>query len=293
MKSQHRHELETNVLAQRLEVAIERVRPYMATIVGVVVAIAVVAAIWSYSTGTSASRKTAAWDAYIRSVARVPPDLDQLRRSAEEYSGTAMQQLADLTWADGQVLIAANNYIYNRQAANEALARAAGGYQNILRTTNDERLVNRARLGLARVYEIQNELEKAREEYLKVSGGFAEYAKQQVERLEKPATKEDYAWLASAQAPRPRAPLGPGTPGQRPEFSPGDLDLPGSPPEGATPDTPAGDSFENLLRGLDLNFPEAGEPNSTDGGPVMPPLETAAPATEPQPPPAPDDKPAE
>ena len=32
MKSAHRHELQTNALAQRLDVAIQRLRPYVSTI---------------------------------------------------------------------------------------------------------------------------------------------------------------------------------------------------------------------------------------------------------------------
>ena len=36
MKSAHRHELETNVLAHRLEMFIERYRPYASQIVGVI-----------------------------------------------------------------------------------------------------------------------------------------------------------------------------------------------------------------------------------------------------------------
>ena len=41
MKSAHRHELETNVLAHRLEVYIERYRPYASRIVGVIIAVVV------------------------------------------------------------------------------------------------------------------------------------------------------------------------------------------------------------------------------------------------------------
>src|SRR3990170_2647280 len=102
MKSAHRHQLETNALAQRLDVFIERVRPYAATAAGVVVAVVVIMFIWSYVSGSSAARQGAAWDAYHRGVAAVPPNLEQLRRSAEEYPGTKMQQKADITLAGGQ-----------------------------------------------------------------------------------------------------------------------------------------------------------------------------------------------
>ena len=77
--------------------------------------------VWSYM--SQAHRRAAS-----RSVGRVqpgrrapPPNLEQLRQSAEEYPGTKMQQLADITWADGQVWLASRNYLYNRAAAKEAL----------------------------------------------------------------------------------------------------------------------------------------------------------------------------
>jgi hypothetical protein len=258
MKSAHRHQLETNALAQRLDVLIERLRPYAAAAAGVVVAVVVIMFIWSYVSGSSAARQGAAWDAYHRGVAAMPPNLEQLRRSAEEYPGTKMQELADVTWADGQVYNAARDYFHNREAAMEALRRATSRYQGILQTSNDERLVNRAHIGMARVYEMQNELDKARQEYLKVKGGYEEFAKLQSDRLAKPEAQEAYAWLATAEAPRPRAPAGPGTPGQRPEFSAGDFPLPGESPDAGTTDTAPGESVEDLLKGFDLGFPKAG-----------------------------------
>jgi hypothetical protein len=134
----------------------------------------------------------------------------------------------------------------------------------VLQTTDDERLLNRAQLGLARIYEIRGELDKARQEYLKVKGAYEEYAKLQAERLEQPEAKETYEWLASAQPPRPRAPLGPGSPGTRPEFSADDLGLPnGQAPGGTTapPEStmPTGETFDNLLEGLNLDFGETQE----------------------------------
>src|SRR6185312_2883703 len=50
-----------------------------------------------------------------------------------------------------------------------------------------------------------------------------------------------------------KAPAGPGTPGQRPEFSPGEMNLPATGPAAApkTEDTKAAnDAFDNLLKSL-------------------------------------------
>src|SRR5438067_1932886 len=100
MKSAHRHELETNVLAHRLEVYIMRYRPYAARIIGVLIAIVAVVLIWSYISGTSAARRSEAWDTFNQAVGSMPaPNLDEIHRTAQEYPGTKMQQMADVTWA--------------------------------------------------------------------------------------------------------------------------------------------------------------------------------------------------
>jgi hypothetical protein len=287
MKSEHRHQLETNWLATRLDRLMSESRPYVSTIFGIIIAVVVVGLIWSYWARSSGIRSSGAWDAYNISIGQRPPNIDALRLAAEENPGTAMQQMADVTWADSQVWIAARDYIYNRPVAMEALDRATSRYQAVIQSTDDERILNRAQLGLARVYEIRGELEKARDEYLKVKGAYAEYAKLQAERLEQPETKETYEWLASAKPPRPRTPMGPGTPGERPAFTADDLGLPKAGdsgnatapvPEGTQPE---GETFDDLLDGLNLDFGDAPDseryPNSEPAGGLGTPASEATP----------------
>ena len=253
MKSAHRHELGTNVLAHRLESFVERYRPYLSKVLFGALAVVALIFIWSYVSGSSGARHNEAWDAYNQAVGSLPPNLDQLRRMAEENPGTPMQQMADVTWADGQVYMASRNYIANRTAANESLNKAASAYQGVIQSSDDERLTGRAGLGLARVYEMQNELEKARAQYEQVTGSFAKYAKAQAERLAKPEAKETYAWLATAKAPISRPPMGPGIPGQRPEFAPGEISLPnGTEADAGKAEATQGaaETFENLLKDM-------------------------------------------
>jgi hypothetical protein len=302
MKSAHRHELESNWLAHRLEAYIEQLRPYVSTILGMIVAIIVLMFIWSYWSGSSAARHSGSWDAFNLAIGAVPPDIDRLRTAAEQHPGSAMQQMADITWADGQVWMAAQNYIYNRSRANDALTRALSLYQGMLQSTDDKRLLNRARLGIARIYEMQNELDKARQQYLSVEGGLADYARQQAERLDRPETRETYAWLATAKPPLPKAPIGPGTPGQAPPFSAADLPLKGAAP-GAPPATEPGAgadaAFQDILKNLQQEpvggaerYPTdqpPGEPGDTGAPPVNPPADapkTDAPPAEGAAPPA-------
>ena len=191
-----------------------------------------------------------------------------------------MQQMADVTWADGQVYFASRNYIASRAAANDSLNKAASAYQGVIQSSDDEQLTGRARLGLARVYEMQNELEKARAQYEQVAGPFAKYAKAQAERLAKPEAKETYAWLATAQAPISRPPMGPGTPGQRPEFAPGEISLPnGTEADAGKADQSKGaaETFENLLKDMqrESKANETGDRYKTD----QPPATDAKPET--------------
>ncbi len=286
MDSAHRHQLQTNTLAQRLDSGINKLRPYTSTILGAIIALAIGALVWSYMSNQRAAQQAEAWTSYNDAVGTLPPNLERLNRAAQEYPNTPMQNMAELTWADGQLYTASQSFIGNRSAATDALNRATSGYQNVLQRTRDKSLIDRAHLGLARVYEMRGQLEKAREEYGKIAGGYKEYAEAQIKRLEEPEAAETYAWLEKAQPPRMTAPAGPGIPGQRPIFSAGDLSL----PVGEEDDIPANaepaTSFDDLLKGLGSSLEAPGQPvnNSALPGEVTPitepPAFTEAPAEE-------------
>jgi hypothetical protein len=258
MKSEHRHELETNWLAHHVAIWIERVRPYNSLIVGSLLALVVVLAAYSFFGGETAARQAAAWRSYNESVEGSLPNLDRLHESADEYPDSPVQEFADITWADGQVAIASRYFIQNRTAANEALNRATGTYQSLLRESEDERIKSRAHFGLGRVFELQNDLDKARTEYQAVTGSFIELAKQRIKELEKPSIQKTYEWLATAEGPRRPAPSGPGTPGVRPGFTPGELELPAA--SSTSDETNPNISIDDLFKGFD------GTGNADDAG---------------------------
>lgn len=259
MKSEHRHELETNWLAHHAAIWIERIQPYNSLIVGGLLTILVLMFAYSYFGSETSARQSAAWNSYNEAVEGMQPNIDQLRESAEEYPDSPMQQFADITWADGQLYLGSLYYFANRPAANEAMNRAMATYQGLLRETKDERVKGRAHFGLARLYELQSDLEKAKGEYKLVTGGFAAVAEQRIKELDKPDTKEIYTWLATAEGPRRTSPTGPGTPGQQPQFAPGEIELPAAKTPAEESSKPI--SVDDLFEGIG----ETGKPGDIQG----------------------------
>jgi hypothetical protein len=243
MKSQHRHELETNWLAHKVAVWLEKTQPYHSLVLIVFATAALAIFGFTYYSGATTARQSEAWNTYNQSIEGPMPNLVSLREAAEEYPDSLMQQFADVTWADGQVFMASRAYIQNRAAAMDALSRAEGTYKGLLQESDDEDMKGRAHFGLGRVYELRNELDRAIDEYRAVTGGFSKLAEQRVKDLEEKDTQETYAWLAIAQGPRRAAPEGPGTPGERPEFAPGELEI----PAGKDEQVP---SVDDLFRGI-------------------------------------------
>ena len=139
-----------------------------------------------------------------------------------------MQQMADVTWADGQVLWASEQL--SRQSQDRPWTRSTGQRARI-KASFSRRMMNDSTAGLGSAWRA---FTKCRTSSIRPANNIAQVTgavlpstpKRQAERLEKPEAQETYAWLATAEPPRPKVPMGPGTPGQRPEFSPGEIALP-------------------------------------------------------------------
>ncbi len=79
MKSEHRHELETNWLAHHVAIWLNRLQPYNALIVGGLLAIAILFFSISFFSGESSARQSAAWNSYNQAVEGMLPNLETLR----------------------------------------------------------------------------------------------------------------------------------------------------------------------------------------------------------------------
>jgi predicted negative regulator of RcsB-dependent stress response len=220
MDSEHRHELEENALATWLGGALERWQSVLPAIVaGVLLAVAGVVG-WSYYSQGAAGQSAERWQKFYLAVEGNSPSLEALREASSDYAGSPVAEWADITWADGRLFNAADQFLRNRGAADTALAEAIEKYE-LLRSSKDSEIADRAVFGLARAYDMQGDLEKAIQQYGLVRGTFVKLAESRIEELKKPRAKEDYAWLTAAVA----APSTPAT-GTRPDLEPDDVSAP-------------------------------------------------------------------
>ena len=218
MDSEHRHELEENVLAGWLAKQVEEIKPQIPTLL-LIAFVALVAGIGlSYYNNSAEASRAEAWRDYNGAVQGYQPNLGALEEAVQSDNPDVMEW-ALITYADGRLFEAARLYLSNRGNSNIALEEAEEAYEGLLEAGNEE-ISDRAVYGLARVYELRGDLEESVKQYKKVRGPFAELARERAEQLELPRIKQDYAWIASTEGEAGDQPA------DRPGLEADDIDLP-------------------------------------------------------------------
>jgi hypothetical protein len=140
------------------------------------------------------------------------------------------------------------------------LRNAEGIYNEFANSARDAQVLNRARYGLARVYELQNKLDEARDKYLTVRGELQLLASSRAEQLDSEQVRDASDWLATAVLPTRDLTGGQGATGVRPGF---ETSLPATQ---SSADGISKDSLEELLGNLASDTPEddSTDQNSTD-----------------------------
>ena len=221
MKTERRHDLESNELARWTAARIEKIKPYSTLLVSGVVVLLGTVVVGSMWNSVSESEQEAAWDAYALAVNSSELEiLDKLRKIATDdtHAGTVMQEWAFAAWADRQLALASQAYLIDRTYAKELLLRVVSVYEQLAESAGDEQLRNRAHYGLAQVYELQNRLDDARRQYDLVRGDLEALARVRADHMLAPDVQEAYDWLDTAELPRRALQDAPGTPGSRPPF---------------------------------------------------------------------------
>ena len=278
MKSDRRHELQQNELADWLGEHLEMIKPHGTSILlGVVIVAAVIFGGFAYF-GNESKATAQSWSAYFGAFNQREPG-KALEQLVKDQPGTttalwAQQAIGDMNLAQGAAML-----FSDRAEAQKMLQKAQDTYKQVEAAASDPVLKARAQLGLGKVLESLCKPEEAAKYYQLVADSQKETAIGKAAAADALRMKDQrqvarLAWFA-AQTPKKPAPIpgiGGGTPGlpsdlpERPDIGlPSGLGLgnigagtpatpPAFPPPGQTP--PAD--------------PKAGEPKATDPNAAKP-----------------------
>lgn len=206
MKTERRHELEKNQLADGLGRAITWCEENARMLGGIVAGVVIVAIVFALLSSRKEERETKAWDSFFAAKAGTTVDTSTLESIAKADNDLFAGKLAELTLADIAMNQGLELMTSDREKAEEFLTQARNHYLNI-RNAGGEHLQERADLGLARFYESMAQIEEAKKEYTKLKnrpdGLYHDFATQKLEYLEKPSTLAFAKWFRD-QKPKPK-----------------------------------------------------------------------------------------
>jgi len=227
MKSERRHELETNQLALMLERSIERVKPHANAIIWGVVGVAALVVVIALWRNYSRSQDVKASNEFFAATNRSRVDLDERVDVVEQYGGSEIGQWAQLRAAHEAMRLGREALAIDRTEANNFFNIARDNYKDVLAEASNETFRNIAQYNLAKAYEWTGDAKAARQHYEKVGGSLADAAKEAADRLDGKMLAW-YDWFKEAEAPAPA--LGrqqglPGILGERPQTDVADPDF--------------------------------------------------------------------
>jgi hypothetical protein len=199
MKTERRHELQTNTLADWTGQHIEQMRPHGKKVLGAAIlgAAIIITAVVLVSDRQDA--KQLAWnDFYLAFALR---DREALAKVSQNHPGTKVALWAQKSQADLDLSSGLTALYTNRDEAYRLLGEARQSYGDVVdRAAGDDQLLVPALLGLAQVNEATNNLDKARDYYQKLVQQYAgtseaEQAASRLEALKDPEEQQFYAWF--------------------------------------------------------------------------------------------------
>jgi hypothetical protein len=312
MKTERRHELQTNALADWLGKQIEGVRPYSKLLLGGLILAAVAIFALRFMSAQRSGRVGQGWqEFYAASLDSGLERADQLLTIAENHAGTtlglwARQAAADAFLAQGTSLLRTDP----DDAANQ-LKQALDAYRYVAENSDNELLQPRALFGLAQTHEARNEIDKAKQQYERIIDGWpdsalAAEARDRMQFIDDASTREFLAWYDKQEPTLPppgtlpegfdfSAPGGSGGPPSQSNLPFGTLefpssdDRPGGQDDRSDQTAPDSGAFELFEPKLDDGPSDAAD----DGDQVPPTISDLEPAQPPQDAPAAEATPAD
>ncbi|GIW98248.1 MAG: hypothetical protein KatS3mg111_1581 [Pirellulaceae bacterium] len=209
MKSERRHQLEQNTLADylgKLLLGLRPLVPYAAAAVAIFVVGSVIYAIYSSSQLRSSS--TAWSDFYFRLADNEAASFEDM---ADMFPNTPAGRWARLRAADRKLQRGIQLLYSDRQEGAERIDQAITNYERVVESAREPLLRAFAQFGLAKAHEALGELEEATTYYQLVvesplPPSLKRYAAERLEFLNSPEGREFYAWFEE-HAPQQQSPL--------------------------------------------------------------------------------------
>jgi hypothetical protein len=197
MKSEERHKLQQNELADYLAKTLEKLKPYQNAIFGVIILLLAVYFLTAWVRARSAGKLAEASTQFNLALdeAQGSGDTAALIAILKDYPDSPVAATAAVTAADIHLNNGCNSLMENKAKANKDLADAVDLYQKILPNLSNSFLIAQAKFGLARAKESLNEIPEAKKLYAEIVekwpiGPFGVLSARRLESLKQPSTAE-------------------------------------------------------------------------------------------------------
>ncbi len=207
MKSERRHELQHNALADWLVETGKALAPFQNHVLLGITAVLVVALVYVYYTRSTSATAAQAWEEL--STGLNSANASALSDVVEKYPGSNAADVAAVVAGDLRLASACNQLFNNKATARQDLNKAIELYRLVREQSRTPWLLERATFGLARAKESTaeadsiNQAKHLYEEILQTwpNGTFAGESKRRLADLNSPETKRMYDDFAKWEKP--------------------------------------------------------------------------------------------
>ena len=212
-------ELENNALAEKTIELIDRVRPYLNTILIAAAGVMLAAVGFSLVASQSAANRSQSWDACLSALSG--GDIEAFNEVVRRYPGTPAAEWAKLVLADVSLSDGAELLFVDKDRSTPRLQAAVELYTSVIAERPQGMLLERAIFGLAKARESLGQVGEAQSGYEAIaaefpSGALAQLAAGRAATLKRESSRQWYDWFAAQKISPPAAsPAVPaaGTPG--------------------------------------------------------------------------------
>jgi tetratricopeptide (TPR) repeat protein len=202
MKSEDRHKLQQNELADWIGRTYQVIKPYSNAILAVVLLVVVGTVLWSWWNRQSASEASAGWDQIFTALGN--GHIAELGEIADQYPNGEIGLWAIVISGDIHLAKGCGQLFTNKASASQELQKAQEEYAKVYKKARNPQLREQAIFGLARTYEAlsgtrqsQGEIDKAISSYRELvekwkDGPYYAWAKERLRDLDTTDAKTFY-----------------------------------------------------------------------------------------------------